>query len=272
MTKFIEILLIAIGTFSNYCAGDIVVLRQTPHKIYIGNVVFETQAVSMWSLCAQLCSRMKICRSINFIQHNKTCQINNAEPEESTALLIDSYGDSFVAASTFPPNLASVCQDHNCSLDEICIPKSQSHICYPLFQNTTVHQTCPVNWLRLGSNCYYFSADTKTWHDAKAFCESENSMLAEVKTTTQMSCIKTVVKTYQKNYWLGGTDIVTEGIWIWIHSKVIITLNDWHPGQPDNFGNTTGEDCILMMKNFPYKWNDGNCHTQRSYICEKQLE
>ena len=108
MTKFIEILLIAIGTFSNYCAGDIVVLRQTPHKIYIGNVVFETQAVSMWSLCAQLCSRMKICRSINFIQHNKTCQINNAEPEESTALLIDSYGDSFVAASTFPPVSCSI--------------------------------------------------------------------------------------------------------------------------------------------------------------------
>ncbi|CAG2215439.1 unnamed protein product [Mytilus edulis] len=209
MAKFIEILLIAIGTFSNCRVGDIVVLRQTPHKIFVGNVVFETQAVSMWSLCAHLCSRMKICRSINFIQHNKTCQINNAEPERCTALLIDSYGDSFVAASTFPP------------------------------QNT-----CPLNWLRLGSNCYYFSTDIKTWHHAKASCESENSMLAEVRTTMQRSCIKTVAKTYQKT-----------GV----------------SRQPDNFGNTTGEDCILMMKDYQYKWNDGHCDTELPYICEKHI-
>ncbi|XP_076082399.1 perlucin-like [Mytilus galloprovincialis] len=97
-------------------------------------------------------------------------------------------------------------------------------------------------------------------------------MLAEVRTTMQRSCIKTVAKTYQKNYWLGGTDIVTEGIWIWINSKVVITINDWYPGQPDNFGNTTGEDCILMMKDYQYKWNDGHCDTELSYICEKQLE
>ncbi|OPL33813.1 hypothetical protein AM593_06408, partial [Mytilus galloprovincialis] len=62
----------------------------------------------MWSICAQYCSRVKICKSINFIAANKTCQINDAEPGESDCALVESIGNSFIAASTFPENFAHV--------------------------------------------------------------------------------------------------------------------------------------------------------------------
>ncbi|CAC5419012.1 Vitelline membrane outer layer protein 1,Vitelline membrane outer layer protein 1 homolog [Mytilus coruscus] len=86
----------------------------------------------MWSLCAQFCSRVQVCKSINFIAKSKTCQLNGAEPGEAISELHESVGNSFVAASTFPKELAGSCQDHGCQLSEVCIPKATTHSCIPL--------------------------------------------------------------------------------------------------------------------------------------------
>ncbi|VDI41611.1 Hypothetical predicted protein [Mytilus galloprovincialis] len=88
----------------------------------------------MWSVCAQLCSRMQICKSINFIALNKTCQINYAEPDGTMDGLIKSVGNSFIAASTFPKELAGSCKGHDCKVNEVCIPQSPNCICVPLLE------------------------------------------------------------------------------------------------------------------------------------------
>ena len=82
---------------------EIVIIKKQKDKLYTGHILFE-QAMTMWSACAQFCSRVKVCKSINFISSNKSCQIFDAEPEESNyhGKLIESTGNSFVAASTFP--------------------------------------------------------------------------------------------------------------------------------------------------------------------------
>ena len=82
---------------------EIVVIKKQKDKIYNGHMLFE-QTMPMWSVCAQFCSRLQLCKSINFITSNKSCQIFDAEPGESNyhGKLIESTGNSFVAASTFP--------------------------------------------------------------------------------------------------------------------------------------------------------------------------
>ncbi|CAC5371665.1 unnamed protein product [Mytilus coruscus] len=88
----------------------------------------------MWSLCAQLCSRIKICKSINFIAWNNTCQINDAEPMGNKDGLIESVGNSFIAASSLPKELAGPCKGHNCKVNEVCIPQNPTYACVKLLE------------------------------------------------------------------------------------------------------------------------------------------
>ncbi|CAC5368642.1 Fibrinogen-like protein A,Ryncolin-4,Angiopoietin-related protein 7,Angiopoietin-related protein 1,Ficolin-3,Ficolin-1-B,Ficolin-2,Ryncolin-1,Tenascin-R,Fibrinogen-like protein 1,Angiopoietin-1,Tenascin-X,Fibrinogen C domain-containing protein 1-A,Tenascin-N,Ryncolin-3,Tenascin,Fibroleukin,Fibrinogen C domain-containing protein 1,Techylectin-like protein,Ryncolin-2,Techylectin-5B,Microfibril-associated glycoprotein 4,Fibrinogen alpha chain,Ficolin-1-A,Fibrinogen gamma-B chain,Ficolin-1,Fibrinogen C domain- len=87
----------------------------------------------MWSICAQYCSRIKVCKSINFIAANKTCQINDHEPETSKCNgLVESIGNSFAAASTFPKELAGQCNGNKCTVNEACMPSGTNYYCVPL--------------------------------------------------------------------------------------------------------------------------------------------
>ncbi|CAC5384663.1 unnamed protein product [Mytilus coruscus] len=77
---------------------------------------------------------MQICKSINFIAWNNTCQINYAEPEGNLNGLLKSVGNSFVAASTLPKELAGPCKGHYCKVNEVCVPQSPNYICVPLLE------------------------------------------------------------------------------------------------------------------------------------------
>ncbi|CAC5423554.1 Fibrinogen-like protein A,Ryncolin-4,Angiopoietin-related protein 1,Ficolin-3,Ficolin-1-B,Techylectin-5A,Ficolin-2,Ryncolin-1,Tenascin-R,Fibrinogen-like protein 1,Angiopoietin-related protein 4,Angiopoietin-1,Tenascin-X,Fibrinogen C domain-containing protein 1-A,Tenascin-N,Ryncolin-3,Tenascin,Fibroleukin,Fibrinogen C domain-containing protein 1,Ryncolin-2,Techylectin-5B,Angiopoietin-related protein 2,Microfibril-associated glycoprotein 4,Fibrinogen alpha chain,Ficolin-1-A,Ficolin-1,Fibrinogen C domain-cont len=110
------------------------VIEKQKDVIYTGHVAFEIFTIPMWSLCAQLCTRLSICKSVNFITLTKSCQINIAEPNCPTSCLSSSFGDSFVAASALPKELAGICKGHACNITEICVPKSKSegYLCHPI--------------------------------------------------------------------------------------------------------------------------------------------
>ncbi|XP_063436790.1 fucolectin-4-like [Mytilus trossulus] len=88
----------------------------------------------MWSLCAQLCSRIKVCKSINFIALNNTCQINDAEPTGNEDGLIESVGNSFIAASSLPKEVAGPCKGHDCNGTEVCISQSPTYACVNMLE------------------------------------------------------------------------------------------------------------------------------------------
>ncbi|CAC5359342.1 Fibrinogen-like protein A,Ryncolin-4,Angiopoietin-related protein 7,Angiopoietin-related protein 1,Ficolin-3,Ficolin-1-B,Techylectin-5A,Ficolin-2,Ryncolin-1,Tenascin-R,Fibrinogen-like protein 1,Angiopoietin-1,Tenascin-X,Fibrinogen C domain-containing protein 1-A,Tenascin-N,Ryncolin-3,Tenascin,Fibroleukin,Fibrinogen C domain-containing protein 1,Fibrinogen gamma chain,Techylectin-like protein,Ryncolin-2,Techylectin-5B,Angiopoietin-related protein 2,Angiopoietin-2,Microfibril-associated glycoprotein 4,Fibrin len=110
---------------------EIVVIKKQKDVIYSDHVLF-TVSMPMWLLCAQFCSRVEVCKSINFIERNKTCQLNDAEPGESTCRFIESTGNSFVAASTFPQQLAGQCKGNYCKCNEACMPRGPDYYCVPL--------------------------------------------------------------------------------------------------------------------------------------------
>ncbi|VDI40301.1 Hypothetical predicted protein [Mytilus galloprovincialis] len=101
-------------------------------KLFSGHVMFVT-CTPMWLPCAKLCSRIKACKSINFIAWNKTCQINDDEPGNHTDGLLPAVGTTFVAEPSFREVFEGPCECPVCKLNEICQPKAPMDICVPLF-------------------------------------------------------------------------------------------------------------------------------------------
>ena len=71
----------------------------------------------------------------------------------------------------------------------------------------------------------------------------------------------------KKEVWLGGTDLSTEGEWLWRHTGSDFTYTNWRPSEPSNSGND--ENCLEMDQNG--QWNDRPCHYVQKYVCEKTL-
>ncbi|CAG2232217.1 unnamed protein product [Mytilus edulis] len=54
-----------------------------------------------------------------------------------------------------------------------------------------------------------------------------------------------------RDFWLGGTDEVIEGVWVWATTGKDLTYTNWFPG--DQYNWETGENCVVMGK--WYTWN-----------------
>ena len=59
--------------------------------------------------------------------------------------------------------------------------------------------------------------------------------------------------------WLGGTDALNEGQWVWTGSQKPIGFTDWQDGEPNNV--LPGEDCLELWYNRfnKYEWIDNLC-------------
>ena len=74
---------------------------------------------------------------------------------------------------------------------------------------------------------------------------------------------------YFLDFWIGGTDIQQKGKFIWTKTKKPITVNGWHPGEPNN--NEGSEHCISMggHPTYRYEWNNSRCSLRFNFVCEK---
>ncbi|KAK7473845.1 hypothetical protein BaRGS_00034896, partial [Batillaria attramentaria] len=70
--------------------------------------------------------------------------------------------------------------------------------------------------------------------------------------------------------WLGGTDMLNEGHFVWAGSRRLIRngagFTDWANGQPDDAGRN--EDCLHLYRPYGYKWNDVPCTRHQNFACE----
>lgn len=68
-------------------------------------------------------------------------------------------------------------------------------------------------------------------------------------------------------FWIGGTDIQNEGLWIWSSEETEITFFDWAAKQPSN--SRSIEHCLIFNYLQSQQWNDSNCSLLRRFICKK---
>ncbi|XP_062340784.1 C-type lectin domain family 4 member M-like, partial [Osmerus eperlanus] len=72
--------------------------------------------------------------------------------------------------------------------------------------------SCPAGWLKFGCSCYYVSTERKNWTDSRQDCRERGADLVIINSREEQVFLNNLKKTV----WIGLTDTVTEGTWIWV--------------------------------------------------------
>lgn len=97
-----------------------------------------------------------------------------------------------------------------------------------------------------------------------------NIHLAFVKAYENMLMLITVQiddRQIKSSLWIGGTDFIVEGQWVWISTQKNLTYSDWAHDEPN--GNIS-ENCAQLGAHENLQWNDADCHLLYNYICETE--
>ncbi|MBF0337715.1 MAG: C-type lectin domain-containing protein [Nitrospirae bacterium] len=109
---------------------------------------------------------------------------------------------------------------------------------------------------------------SRTWSDAKVYCESIGGHLATVTSASENQylldnfCSSDSSNIGKDRCWLGATDTGSEGSWKWITGETW-SFTDWDSGEPNNQGGI--ENCLVYKQN---KWNDTECTSTYRSLCE----
>ncbi|XP_028447979.1 galactose-specific lectin nattectin-like [Perca flavescens] len=128
---------------------------------------------------------------------------------------------------------------------------------------------CPSGWTQLGSRCFAFYIQTKTFIGAELFCQTAGGNLASIHSDKEHGFIKDFINQAtgaQTTAWIGGTDAAKEGTWFWSDGSNL-DYTSWNAGEPNNLG---GENC-LTMNWAGVNWNDLACTSKASFVCSKNL-
>uniref|UniRef100_A0A4W5R1Z7 C-type lectin domain-containing protein n=1 Tax=Hucho hucho TaxID=62062 RepID=A0A4W5R1Z7_9TELE len=132
---------------------------------------------------------------------------------------------------------------------------------------TLLEQTCPAEWQKFESSWYLLSTGTKTWKESRADCLEREADLVIINSNKEQEFLFKL----NKRVWIGLTDSVTEGTWIWVDGTTLTTPRYWYDPQPDNAGPTGEENCVEIRtdQSLLEAWNDISCDSKLNWICEK---
>jgi hypothetical protein len=116
-----------------------------------------------------------------------------------------------------------------------------------------------------------------TWSNAATTCANATYKLVEIEDMAENTAVRNLANEISTgvDIWLGGTDAVTEGTWLWPSGTqfwlggsagmpVGGKFSNWNGGEPNN---DLGEDCTEMYGTG--KWNDLSCSDTRRFLCRK---
>uniref|UniRef100_A0A3Q3L3H2 C-type lectin domain-containing protein n=1 Tax=Mastacembelus armatus TaxID=205130 RepID=A0A3Q3L3H2_9TELE len=144
---------------------------------------------------------------------------------------------------------------------------------------------CHTPWIFYNSSCYFFSnlesADVKkNWVESKADCVNRGADLAVIDDQEEQKFVSDTIKAVKSNpsswtngFWVGLTDMETEGTWVWINNVTEVEQRYWMDGEPNNHGLDGENCCITAYSSFnPWKTRyDGKCQLHNlHWLCEIQ--
>jgi hypothetical protein len=128
-------------------------------------------------------------------------------------------------------------------------------------------ETNPAN-----NHHYLFVGDSMKWHEARDYCTSLGGYLVTVGTNDENQYINHLVviskighddQSKVNDIWLGATDEVESGKWVWVTGEPWQYTN-WAGGEPNNY---SGVENFLQLS-IPYPiWNDVS-DGKRHFVCE----
>ncbi|MBM4365420.1 MAG: hypothetical protein FJ102_04345 [Deltaproteobacteria bacterium] len=118
-----------------------------------------------------------------------------------------------------------------------------------------------------GVHDFLFCVDGATWADAQADCAGFGYHLADLDDASEDAWIWAQAQSVDAtaNWWIGLGDAGTEGSYQWDGGSDSPYTN-WRAGEPNDFGGN--EDCTWYAYTGAGAWNDKDCATLGSFICE----
>ncbi|XP_077081600.1 ladderlectin-like [Siphateles boraxobius] len=127
---------------------------------------------------------------------------------------------------------------------------------------------CAATWRKFGLRCYKFISHPSNWSTAQRNCQNLGVSLASVSNKLENDFLLTLLPSPSTRAWIGATDAVQEGHWLW-SNRSCLSYTNWCSGQPNNY--TLHENCLEINFTSDRCWNDECCSTSLSYICVKDL-
>ena len=129
---------------------------------------------------------------------------------------------------------------------------------YDLREHDFTGETGLNGCISFNGHTYKYYSTGKTWANAKTVCEELGGHLATSTSAEKNTFLHSLISA---NTWLGATDEVTEGTWVWVTGETWDYTN-WYSTQPNNDGNS------LYISGSTGTWYDGAATTSLGYICE----
>ncbi|XP_041123752.1 CD209 antigen-like protein C isoform X4 [Polyodon spathula] len=187
---------------------------------------------------------------------------------------------------TLEKNYSNISEKYS-ALDQYCPltdTSSKERVC----------KSCPQNLELFNGKCYYFSTDRMNWNSSRDNCTSLGGHLVIIESDGEQKFLSekawnitqeaNVMKEEEIPHWIGLTDAVTEGTWLWVDGTPLIgnvKAKFWatrtHDGveygkEPDDYKgeDLSGEDCAELhpLRNSYEIWGDSLCTKQYKRICE----
>ncbi|KAM3594112.1 uncharacterized protein V6R79_002435 [Siganus canaliculatus] len=142
--------------------------------------------------------------------------------------------------------------------------------------------SCKLGWKLLKSSCYYFSSQDpsnsrKNWTDSRADCMKVGGDLLVISSLEEQLLISDNIPKqrsgsnwWQNGFWIGLTDVVTEGTWVWVNNVTEEETMYWRSGQPNTEEPQTGNCAAFYFYSDKRRtWYNGNCGNDLlQWICE----
>ncbi|XP_033762947.1 perlucin-like [Pecten maximus] len=132
---------------------------------------------------------------------------------------------------------------------------------------------CPLGWHRFEASCFLFADVSMNWAESVTYCQKWDARLAEVDNEPKATFLREIAVSRSElvGLWLGGSDIVEEGTWVWTTSGSSISIyNDWRVGEPNGISRPGRHaDCLSMPKYYGFLWDDYYCDGALVPVCEK---
>ena len=117
---------------------------------------------------------------------------------------------------------------------------------------------------------YLYVEKNRNWHDARDYCAAQGGHLVTIDSASENDFI---FRLTGGNTWLGATDEVQEGIWVWVTGETW-SYSNWDKGEPNNCcppENCGATGCTpehyLVYSDSPPAWNDVP-RIESWFVCE----
>ncbi|KAL4223307.1 hypothetical protein ACF0H5_016778 [Mactra antiquata] len=129
---------------------------------------------------------------------------------------------------------------------------------------------CPDGFMSYTDNCYAFLPVKASWAEAKTYCEAIGAGLAVIESRQESDFIHGLVQREHNaistsQIWIGGTDLIEEGVWLAPDNRQKLTFFDWAPKEPDNLN---GQHCLAIFNYGSLLWDDNRCEVHNYALCK----